>query len=88
MQLSASFAEIDAAQADGRWEAAYESQRTADVPAELTAALADTPVARAAFERLGRSDRYGLILPLLKTRTPETRANAVARIIARLTAQT
>ena len=33
-------AEVEAAQADGRWEAAYESQRTAAVPPDLAAALA------------------------------------------------
>ena len=34
-------AEVRAAQADGRWGAAYESQKRATVPAEVTAALAD-----------------------------------------------
>ncbi len=79
--------EIHAAQADGRWEAAYESQRTAVVPADLTAALAGNPSASAAFERLDRSARYALILPLLKARTPETRAGVLTRIVERLAAQ-
>lgn len=77
--------EIQAAQADGRWEAAYESQRAAVVPPDLTAALADNPVADAAFERLNRSARYALILPLLKALTPETRAKILARAVERLT---
>jgi uncharacterized protein YdeI (YjbR/CyaY-like superfamily) len=59
-------AEVEAAKADGRWAAAYESQRTAAVPADLAAALAGDGLANAAFERLGRSDRYAVILPLLK----------------------
>ena len=37
---AAGFAEIEAAKADGRWDAAYESQRTATVPDDLAAALA------------------------------------------------
>ena len=74
-------AQVDAARADGRWEAAYEAQRTATVPPDLAAALADDSEAGAAFERLGRSDRYGVILPLLKARTPEARAKALARAI-------
>lgn len=82
----AGIAEVAAAKADGRWEAAYESQRTADVPPDLAAALAENPRANAAFERLGRSDRYAVILPLLKSRTPDGRARTLARAIARLAA--
>lgn len=78
------FAEIEAAKEDGRWAAAYASQRTADVPPELAAALAGDAAANAAFENLGRSDRYAVILPLLKARTPESRAKALAREMARL----
>jgi uncharacterized protein YdeI (YjbR/CyaY-like superfamily) len=83
----AGLAEVEAAKADGRWEAAYESQRTAAVPPDLAAALAGNARANAAFERLGRSDRYAVILPLLKARTPETRARILARAVARLAAQ-
>ena len=83
----AGLAEVAAAKADGRWEAAYESQRTAEVPPDLAAALAGDARASAAFERLGRSDRYAVILPLLKARTPETRARILARAVARLATQ-
>lgn len=80
----AGLAEIAAAQADGRWDAAYESQRVATVPPDLAIALAGDAAVSAAFERLGRSDRYAVILPLLKARTPEIRAKLLARAIARL----
>jgi uncharacterized protein YdeI (YjbR/CyaY-like superfamily) len=83
----AGLAEVEAAKADGRWEAAYESQRNAALPPDLVAALAGNARANAAFERLGRSDRYAVILPLLKARTPETRARILARAVARLAAQ-
>jgi uncharacterized protein YdeI (YjbR/CyaY-like superfamily) len=83
----AGLAEVEAAKADGRWEAAYESQRTAAVPPDLAVALAGDARANAAFERLGRSDRYAVILPVLKARTPQARAKALARAIARLAAQ-
>ena len=79
--------EVDAAKSDGRWEAAYESQRNATVPPDLAAALAGNADANAAFERLGRSDRYAVILPLLKARTTEARAKVLAREVARLAAQ-
>ncbi|TXS53750.1 OmdA domain containing protein [Streptomyces sp. uw30] len=81
----AGLAEVDAAKADGRWEGAYESQREAEVPAELTAALQEDPGAKAAFEKLGRTDRYQLMLGLLRARTPRGRATQVAAILRELT---
>ncbi|MEV3993525.1 YdeI/OmpD-associated family protein [Streptomyces sp. NPDC049837] len=66
-------AEVRKAQADGRWAAAYESQRTATVPPDLAAALEADPDAGRAFEKLDRTGRYLLILPLLQATTPETR---------------
>jgi len=83
----AGLAQVAAAKADGRWEAAYESQRTAAVPPDLAVALAGNSRAYAAFEHLGRSDRYAVILPLLKARTPETRSRILARAVARLASQ-
>jgi uncharacterized protein YdeI (YjbR/CyaY-like superfamily) len=80
-------AQIEAAKADGRWTTAYEAQRTASVPADLAAALEANPVALAAFQRLGRSDRYAVMLPLLKARTVETRSRLLARVVDRLIAE-
>ncbi|QOV35334.1 YdeI/OmpD-associated family protein [Streptomyces ferrugineus] len=80
----AGFAEVDAAKADGRWDAAYESQRKADVPDELTAALEEDPRARAAFEGLGRTERYQIMLGLLRARTARIRQAQVAAILREL----
>lgn len=80
----AGFAEIERARADGRWDAAYASQREAEVPAELVAALAADPKARAAFEGLGRSEQYSVYLPLLKATTPQARAKALQRAVETL----
>ena len=77
-------AQVAAAQADGRWAAAYASQRTAEVPPDLAAALAASPRAAAAFAGLGRSEQYQVILTLLKTRTERGRTQAVARAIGHL----
>lgn len=77
-------AEVERAKSDGRWAAAYERQATASPPDDLLAALAERPAALAAFERLSRTDRYAVILTILKTRTPTTRARAVARAVERL----
>lgn len=78
-------AEVDAAKADGRWEAAYESQSRARAPDELAAALAEHPEAKAAFERLGRTDRYQVMLGLLRARTARSRDAQVAAILRELT---
>jgi len=52
------------------------------VPDDLAAALASDPQARAAFDGLGRSGRYAVILTLLKARTPAARDRALARAVA------
>jgi uncharacterized protein YdeI (YjbR/CyaY-like superfamily) len=78
------FAEVEAARADGRWEAAYESQKEATVPPDLAAALAESPQAAAAFESLSKTDRYAVILDIVTTRDPRTRAAHVSKAIAAL----
>lgn len=79
-------AEIAAAKADGRWDAAYEPARTATVPPDLAAALARDERARRRYESLGRTDRYLVILRLQTARTPETRAARLRRMLAALAA--
>ncbi|MFG2028384.1 YdeI family protein [Streptomyces sp. NPDC048825] len=77
-------AEVAAAKTDGRWAAAYESQRSATVPDDLAAALERDPRAKEAFERLGRTGQYQVMLGLLKARTPEVRAARLNKAIAEL----
>jgi uncharacterized protein YdeI (YjbR/CyaY-like superfamily) len=74
-------AEVEAAKADGRWDAAYASQKVATVPPDLAAALAASPVAGAAFESLSRTDQYAVILDVVTARTPRTRAIHVRKAI-------
>lgn len=74
-------AEVRRAQEDGRWAAAYESQRTATVPTDLAAALDANPGARKAFEALDKTGRYLVILPLLQARAPETRRVRLERAL-------
>jgi uncharacterized protein YdeI (YjbR/CyaY-like superfamily) len=77
-------AEVAAAKADGRWERAYESQRNATVPDDLAAALERDPRAKQAFERLGRTGQYQVMLGLMRARTPEVRAARLEKAIAEL----
>ncbi|MFI2434923.1 YdeI family protein [Streptomyces sp. NPDC018693] len=80
----AGLAEVEAAKADGRWDAAYESQRNATLPEDFAAALERSPRARAAFEALGRTDRYLVMLDLLRARTPAGRAARLAAATRKL----
>ncbi|MGY0236794.1 YdeI/OmpD-associated family protein [Longispora urticae] len=79
-------AEVEAAKADGRWAAAYESQRTATVPPDLAAALAASPGAARAFEALGRTGQYAVLLKLATARTEKGRASQLERALAALEA--
>lgn len=78
------FAAIQAAKADGRWDAAYESQRNATIPDDLAAALASDERARASFELLDRTRQYALFLLLMKAKTPANRAVQLEQIVESL----
>jgi uncharacterized protein YdeI (YjbR/CyaY-like superfamily) len=80
--------EVNAAKADGRWKAAYESQRTATIPPDLKAALKANTPAKDAFDRLGKTERYLMILPLLKAQTPTARAARLQKMMEKLAAAT
>lgn len=77
-------AEVDAAKADGRWEAAYASQKEFTVPEDLQAALDADPAAAEAFAGFGRTEQYAIVLDLVTTRGPRTRATHLRRAVERL----
>ncbi|MFJ4031987.1 YdeI/OmpD-associated family protein [Streptomyces griseoluteus] len=77
-------AEIDRAKADGRWEAAYDSARTATVPDDLMAALTAEPAAAEFFEALDRQNRYAILYRVQDAKKPETRARRIEKYVAML----
>jgi uncharacterized protein YdeI (YjbR/CyaY-like superfamily) len=79
-------AEVEAAKADGRWDAAYESQRDATVPPDLAAVLAASPSAADAFASLSKTSQYAIILDLITTRSAKTRAAHLRNAMAALEA--
>jgi uncharacterized protein YdeI (YjbR/CyaY-like superfamily) len=83
---AAGLAEVRRAQADGRWDAAYQSQKEATVPDDLAAVLKTDAQAAAAFEALDKSGRYQLILPLLQARTDAVRQARLGKALERLRA--
>lgn len=76
--------EIERAQSDGRWDKAYASQRTAEVPEDLAAALAKSPKAGAFFATLNRVNRYAILYRTHTAKRPETRAVRIAKFVAML----
>jgi uncharacterized protein YdeI (YjbR/CyaY-like superfamily) len=79
--------EVEAAKADGRWDAAYTSQKDAAVPPDLADALASSPVAASVFESLSKTDQYAVILGIVTARNPETRTAHVRKAITALEAR-
>jgi uncharacterized protein YdeI (YjbR/CyaY-like superfamily) len=77
-------AEVEAAKADGRWDAAYVSQKEFTVPDDLRAALDRSPAAATAYDALGRSEQYAVVLDLVTARDPDTRASRLRTAIERL----
>lgn len=76
--------QVDAAKADGRWQAAYAGPGTAEVPDDLAAALARSPVAREAFASLSSQNRYAILYRLQTARRRDTRARRLAEFVGML----
>ncbi|MFD0589353.1 YdeI family protein [Paenibacillus sp. GCM10027627] len=78
------FAEIRRAQEDGRWDAAYESQRSATIPPDFAAALEQHEGAHKAYSLLDKTAQYAILLPLLKATTAKSRAAQLQKAITTL----
>lgn len=77
----AGMAEIERAKADGRWDAAYQGQRTATVPDDLQRELDADPTTAEAFANLDAQNRYSIIWRINDAKRPETRARRVAKYL-------
>ena len=77
----AGLVEIEAAKADGRWDAAYAPASTAAEPEDLKAALDATPAARAFFDTLTGSNRYAILYRVQTAKKPETRAARIEKFV-------
>lgn len=79
--------EVDAAKADGRWDAAYAPIRSASeasIPADLRAAIEASPRARAVFRTLNRVNLFALAFRTNNMKTPAGRARKIASLVAML----
>lgn len=80
----AGVAEVERAQQDGRWEAAYAGPASIEVPDDLAAALRASPPARAAFDRLDGRNRYAVLHRITTALRPQTRARRVTQYVEML----
>ncbi len=84
---AAGLAEVERARADGRWDAAYEPQSRASVPADFAAALRDRPGAEAFFATLTGVRRYAFLYRIADAKRPETRARRIRQYVDLLAEQ-
>lgn len=77
-------AEIEAAKADGRCDAAYAPASTAQVSPDLQAALDASPQAAAFFATLKGANRYAILYRVGAAKKPETRAKRIADFVVML----
>ncbi|MBF6023482.1 YdeI/OmpD-associated family protein [Lysobacter niastensis] len=76
--------EVEAARADGRWQAAYHAASGMEVPPELEAALAKNAKARRFFEQLDKTNRYAYCWRVHTLKKPESRVAKAAKFVEML----
>ncbi len=81
---AAGLKEIEAAKADGRWDAAYASFSTATVPNDLQILLDQNPAAKRFFDTLSKTKRYQFITRIELAKRPETRQKRLVITLEKL----
>ena len=76
--------QMELAQADGRWAAAYDSQSKIGVPDDLQRELDNNPQAQAFFSTLNSANRYAILFRIQTAKKPETRAERIRTFIEML----
>jgi len=82
--MPAGLAVVEAAKADGRWQNAYASSSTFEMPEDFMATLAKKPKALAFFESLNKANRFAIYHRLHTAKRPETRAKRMKDFLAML----
>ena len=78
---------IEAAKLDGRWDAAYASQKNITIPVDFQAALDENQPAKAFYETLKNSERYPFLFRIHQAKRPETRARRIQQYVEMLEKQ-
>ena len=75
---------VEAAKTDGRWDAAYDSPKAAQIPEDFQAALNVRPRAREFFETLDSANRYAVLFRIQTVKKAETRARKIREFVEML----
>jgi uncharacterized protein YdeI (YjbR/CyaY-like superfamily) len=75
---------VERAKANGQWDAAYDSHRTAAVPDDLQRTLDAHPKAKAFFATLNSTNRYALLWRIQTVKRAETRAKKIEQFVGML----
>ena len=81
---SAGINAIEMAKKNVRWDAAYDSHRTAEPPAELLNAFKEHPAAKEFFETLNSQNKYAILFRIQTAQSPSTREKRIAKFISML----
>jgi uncharacterized protein YdeI (YjbR/CyaY-like superfamily) len=73
--------QVDAARADGRWEAAYGGRSRMGFPADLLAAIEAQPKAARLFRTLNATNRYALAFRTNNMKTPAGREKKIKSFV-------
>ena len=79
--------QVELAKADGRWEAAYDSQSRITVPADFQIELDKNQQASNFFNTLNSVNRYAILYQIQTAKKPETRAARIKKFIEMLANQ-
>src|ERR671919_11459 len=80
----AGLAQVERAKEDGRWEAAYASPASLEVPEDLQKALDANPRAAEFWASLNKSNRFAIVYQLQDAKKPETRARRLDKFVGML----
>jgi uncharacterized protein YdeI (YjbR/CyaY-like superfamily) len=81
---AAGHAAIEAAKSNGRWDAAYDSPRNMQVPADFKAALARNRKAAGFYKTLNRANTYAIAWRIQEAKKLETRKKRIAQFVRML----
>jgi uncharacterized protein YdeI (YjbR/CyaY-like superfamily) len=81
---AAGLKEVEAAKTDGRWDKAYHSPATMEVPPDLLKRLLNNTKAKEFFDGLSKSNKYSIAFKIETAKKPETRARRLESILTML----
>lgn len=76
--------QVERAKADGRWDAAYESQSKMTIPDDFQWELDNNQKAKAFFDTLNSVNRYAILYRIQTAKKSETRSARISKFITML----